>query len=137
MNSGTSEKQTPKGARTRIQSVARASQLVLWIAQQPHGATAKDVAKASGLALPTTYHLLNTLVDEGLLTKDIHRRYVLGRSVGVLAQAYVRGRSVPEGLFFGVRDLARRTNETVYLVNWGDNDIRVLASVEGNQMVRA
>jgi IclR family acetate operon transcriptional repressor len=136
MNSATSDKEVTKGAGTRIQSVARASRLVLWIAQQPHGATAKDVAQASGLALPTTYHLLNTLVDEGLLTKDIYRRYVLGRSVGVLAQAYVRGRSVPESLFSGVRELARRTNETAYLADWGDNDIRVLASVEGNQMVR-
>ena len=47
---------------------------------------------AQGLQLPTTYHLMNTLVDAGLLTKDNHRRYVLGGSTAILAQAYLRGR---------------------------------------------
>jgi len=121
---------------TRIQSVARAGKLLLWIAGQPHGATAKEIAEAQGLALPTTYHLLNTLVDEGLLTKDVHRRYVLGRSMAILAQASLRGKSVPEALLGALRDLARRTEETAYLADWGADDIRVLASVEGSHMVR-
>jgi IclR family acetate operon transcriptional repressor len=121
---------------TRIQSVARASQLLLWVAQQPRGATAKEIAVAQGLALPTTYHLVNTLVDQGFLAKDGQRRYVLGRSAGVLAQAYLRGKSVSESLLAAVRDLAERTRETAYLADWGERDIRVLASVEGSMMVR-
>lgn len=121
---------------TRIQSVARAGQLLMWVGGQRHGATAKEIADAQGLALPTTYHILNTLVDEGLLTKDVHRRYVLGRSVGILGQAYLRGKSVPEALLGALRELARRTEETAYLADWGADDIRVLASVEGNHMVR-
>jgi IclR family acetate operon transcriptional repressor len=121
---------------TRIQSVARASQLVLWVADQPHGATAKEIAEAHGLALPTTYHLLNTLVDQGLLAKDTDRRYILGRGTAILAQAYLRGKSVPDSLLTALRELARRTEETAYLADWGEHDIRVLASVEGSQMVR-
>lgn len=127
---------TQNGAGTRIQSVARASQLLLWIAQQPHGATAKEIANAQQLALPTAYHLVNTLVDQGLLTKDAHRRYVLGGGTAILAQAYLRGRSVSENLVAAVREVAARTGETTYLADWGENDIRVLASVEGSQMVR-
>jgi DNA-binding IclR family transcriptional regulator len=122
--------------KTRIQSVARAAQVLLWVANQAHGATAKEIAAAQGLALPTTYHLLNTLADEGLLAKDIHRRYILGRGSAILAQAYLRGKAVPESLLNALRDLARRTEETTYLADWGENDIRVLASVEGSQMVR-
>jgi len=124
------------GSKTRIQSVARASQLLLWIASQPHGAAAKEIALAQGLNLPTTYHLLNTLVDEGLLAKDAHRRYILGRSNAILAQAYLRGKTVPERLLSTLRDLARRTQETAYLADWGEYDIRVLASVEGSHLVR-
>jgi IclR family transcriptional regulator, acetate operon repressor len=130
------ERQPAPRASTRIQSVARASQVLLWVAAQPHGATAKEVAVAHGLALPTTYHLLNTLVDEGMLAKDLHRRYIIGRSAAVLAQAHLRGKAVPDYLLNGLRDLARRTDETAYLADWGENDIRVLASVEGQQMVR-
>jgi IclR family acetate operon transcriptional repressor len=122
--------------KTRIQSVARASQVLLWVADQPHGATAKEIAASQGLALPTTYHLLNTLVDEGLLAKDVHRRYILGRSSAILAQAYLRGRAVPDSLLGALRELARRTGETSYLADWGEHEIRVLASVEGSRMLR-
>lgn len=121
---------------TRIRSVARAVRLLLWVAQQPHGATAKEIAEAQGLALPTTYHLVNTLVDEGLLTKDSDRRYIIGRGTAILAQAYLRGKAVPDNLLGAVRDLARRTGETAYLADWGEHEIRVLASVEGSQIVR-
>lgn len=126
----------PAASGTRIQSVARASQILLWVAAQPHGATAKEVASAHGLALPTTYHLLNTLADQGMLAKDLHRRYILGRSAAILAQAHLRGKAVPDSLLTALRDLARRTEETAYLADWGEYDIRVLASVEGKQMVR-
>lgn len=126
----------PSATGTRIQSVARASQLLLWIANQPHGATAKEIALAQGLALPTTYHLVNTLVDQGFLAKDVHRRYILGRSSAILAQSYLRGKSVSENLLAAMRELASRTQETAYLADWGERDIRVLASVEGSHIVR-
>ena len=35
-----------------------------------------------------------------------------------------------------MRELARRTGETSYLADWGEHDIRVLASVEGTEIVR-
>jgi IclR family acetate operon transcriptional repressor len=131
-----SETDDAAAPKTRIQSVARAAQLLLWVADQPHGATAKEIAASQGLALPTAYHLLNTLVDEGLLAKDVHRRYILGRSCAILAQAYLRGKAVPESLLAVLRDLARRTGETSYLADWGEHEIRVLASVEGSRMLR-
>lgn len=128
--------ETKAGGKTRIQSVARASRILLWVADQPHGASAREVAAAQGLAIPTTYHLLNTLLDEGLLAKDVRGHYILGRSTAILAQSYLRGKSVPDSLLRALRSLAVRTGETGYLADWGDHDIRVLASVEGNQLVR-
>jgi IclR family acetate operon transcriptional repressor len=127
---------TTSGAGTRIQSVARACQLLLWVAEQPRGATAKEIAIAQRLALPTTYHLVNTLADQGLLAKADGRRYILGESAAVLAQAYLRGRAVPEALLSAVHELAEVTRETTYLADWGEHDIRVLASIEGGMMVR-
>jgi IclR family acetate operon transcriptional repressor len=121
---------------TRIRSVARASQVLLWVAAQPHGATAKEIAEAHGLALPTTYHLVNTLFDQGLLAKDLHRRYILGPSAAILAEAHLRTKAVPETLMGALREAARRTDETAYLADWGEFDIRVLGSVEGRQLVR-
>lgn len=121
---------------SRIQSVVRASQILLWVAQQPGGATVREIAEANGLALPTTYHLVNTLTDEGFLAKGPDRRYILGRSAAVLARAYLRGRAVPDSLMSAVHALAQRTGETAYLADWGEDEIRVLASVEGSRLVR-
>ena len=138
MKNSQSEKAVEKtpAAGTRIQSVGRAARLLVWLASRPHGATAKEAAFATTISLPTTYHLLNTLVDEGLLAKDPQRRYTLGRSCALLAQAYLRGSAVPESLVGALRRLANRTEETVYLADWGERDIRVLASVEGRNIVR-
>jgi IclR family acetate operon transcriptional repressor len=127
---------TETASGTRIQSVARAARLLIWVADQPDGATVKEMASSQDLALATTYHLVNTLVDEGLLTKDAQRRYILGPSTAILSEAYLRARTVSETLLTALRELARRTEETAYLADWGEYDIRVLGCVEGRQMVR-
>lgn len=121
---------------TRIQSVARGCRLLMWLADRQQGATAKEVAFGNRLALATTYHILNTLVDEGLLAKDAQRRYVLGRGTATLAQAYLRGDAVSDELLSGLRELAARTNAAAYLSDWGDRDMRTVASVEGTGLLR-
>lgn len=40
------------------------------VARHQHGAPAKQLARETGLALPTAYHLLRTLVHEGYLRRD-------------------------------------------------------------------
>jgi DNA-binding IclR family transcriptional regulator len=120
----------------RIQSVSRAARLLLFASERENGCTAKEAAVAFGMALPTTYHLLNTLVDEGLLAKDTHRRYSLGPKVGALSDAYQRQVSVPEWLLLPLRQLAETTGETAYLAAWRGDEIRVLSTVEGAHAVR-
>jgi IclR family acetate operon transcriptional repressor len=116
--------------------VARGCQALLWLAEREHGARAKEVAFANCLALPTTYHLLNTLVDQGLLAKDSQRRYVLGRNTARLVEAYQRRYSVSERLLAGLRELTAKTKATGYLAQWAEDDIRVLALAEGRRVVR-
>jgi DNA-binding IclR family transcriptional regulator len=126
----------PAKPSTTIQSVSRASRLLLFVAENHEGATAKEAAVALGLALPTTYHLLNTLVAEGLLAKDSRRRYSVGPKVGALSDAYLRDASVPEWLLLPLHQLAETTGETAYLAAWRRHEIRVLATVEGAHAVR-
>jgi IclR family acetate operon transcriptional repressor len=121
---------------TRIQSVARACQMLVWLAEKQQGATAKEIAFAHQLTLPTTYHLLNTLVDEGLLAKHTERRFVLGHGSGIVARGYVRASAVPDGYVCAMRELATRTQEVVSLADWCERDVRILASVERNNVVR-
>ncbi|MFE7273282.1 IclR family transcriptional regulator [Streptomyces sp. NPDC057623] len=51
-------------------SVQRAMRLLECVAEHDYGAPAKQLARETGLALPTAYHLLRTLVHEGYLRRD-------------------------------------------------------------------
>ncbi|MDT7842614.1 helix-turn-helix domain-containing protein [Streptomyces justiciae] len=62
------QEQTP--STTLIGSVQRAMRLLESVAGHEHGAPAKQLARETGLALPTAYHLLRTLVHEGYLRRD-------------------------------------------------------------------
>ncbi|GGS91099.1 IclR family transcriptional regulator [Streptomyces griseoviridis] len=55
---------------TLIGSVQRAMRLLECVAGHRYGAPAKQLARETGLALPTAYHLLRTLVHEGYLRRD-------------------------------------------------------------------
>ncbi|MDG5806987.1 IclR family transcriptional regulator C-terminal domain-containing protein [Streptomyces ossamyceticus] len=55
---------------TLIGSVQRAMRLLEAVAEREHGAPAKQLARDAGLALPTAYHLLRTLVHEGYLRRE-------------------------------------------------------------------
>ena len=60
----------PPPTATLIGSVQRAMRLLETVAGHEYGAPAKQLARETGLALPTAYHLLRTLVHEGYLRRD-------------------------------------------------------------------
>ncbi|MFD7460576.1 MULTISPECIES: IclR family transcriptional regulator [unclassified Streptomyces] len=60
----------PQQTTTLIGSVQRAMRLLECVAGHEYGAPAKQLARETGLALPTTYHLLRTLVHEGYLRRE-------------------------------------------------------------------
>ncbi|WP_234328849.1 MULTISPECIES: IclR family transcriptional regulator [unclassified Streptomyces] len=60
----------PTPTATLIGSVQRAMRLLETVAAHAYGAPAKQLARETGLALPTTYHLLRTLVHEGYLRRE-------------------------------------------------------------------
>ena len=83
---------------TRIRSVGKAVSILVWLAGQPEARSAKQIATALQLPIATAYHLLDTLVQDGMLFKDEHRLYHLGPSVGLLVDAFQRQNSPPEYL---------------------------------------
>jgi DNA-binding IclR family transcriptional regulator len=124
------------GGSTQIQSVARASRLLRFVAQQPDGCRARDAARAIGVSEATTYHLLNTLVAERMLEKDERRVYRIGAGAEVLAESLARQVVPRDDLMRPLRALAAKTKETAYVVGWRGGAMRVLAIVEGAQAVR-
>jgi DNA-binding IclR family transcriptional regulator len=106
------------------------------VVDEPEGATVTQIARELGLATPTVFHLVNTLVDEGLLLK-FDRRYHLGPKLGVIADAFLRQNAPPPHLLGPLRRLAERTKETVYVTTWRYGDVMVLASIEGSHPLKA
>jgi IclR family transcriptional regulator, acetate operon repressor len=121
---------------TVIRSVSRASRILVHLGEQQESRSAKEIAAALGLALPTAYHLLGTLVGEGLLTKDSGRGYQLGPALAAITNAYMRQFTPPDYLVGPLRQLADASGETAYVGCWRQNRLAVLAFIEGKNAVR-
>jgi DNA-binding IclR family transcriptional regulator len=116
--------------KTTIQSVSRAARILLAVAAD--GAmTAKSASQRYGLSLPTAYHLLNTLVAEGLLVRDARRGFDLGPQAWTIASATQRRQPLPERFTAGLSELAASTGEAVYLSALRQDEVAVLATIEG------
>jgi DNA-binding IclR family transcriptional regulator len=114
---------------TLIQSVQRALRLVEAVGAAHGRAQAKELARAVGLTLSTTYHLLRTLTHEGYLQRLDDGSYVLGpafaqvSSQNRMAAVLSRARPAMQGL----RDELRNP---VYLAMYVDGEIAVVEIVD-------
>ncbi|HVC24096.1 MAG TPA: IclR family transcriptional regulator [Candidatus Dormibacteraeota bacterium] len=117
------------------QSVVRAVRLLVLVGRRLGASNVTELALESGLAVPTAYRLLSTLVSEGLLEKDSASRYWLGPKVGLLAETYQQEGAPPPYLIQPLEALRDRTGETVYLAGWRRGKMRILHALEGTQPV--
>lgn len=117
------------GGQTLIVSVQRALHLLDAVGSSAKPASAKRLARSSGLPLATTYHLLRTLVHEGYLRK-LPDGYILGDRIQALsspdpAQAAVsRARPVLHALRDELRGAA-------YLSLYSDGEIVLVDVADG------
>jgi DNA-binding IclR family transcriptional regulator len=125
--------QTPPKA-PRVQSVARATEILNLIAASPDGATAQEISQTLDLKRATVYHLLHTLGAAGYVTQGPERRYRIGLGVGSLVAAFER-QVVPGGFFPLARELAARTGETAYVAMRQRDQMMLLCSVPGHHSV--
>jgi IclR family transcriptional regulator, acetate operon repressor len=124
------------GARpTLIQSVQRALRLLEVVAEHDGRARAKEVSRAAGLPLATTYHLLRTCAHEGWLQRLDDGSYVLGhridvvRSQGTAARGVAHARPALEWL----RDAL---GGAVYLARYVDGEVVVAEIVDSARAPR-
>ena len=123
------------GGPTLIQSVQRALRLLEVLAEHDGRARAKELARASGLPLATTYHLLRTCAHEGWLQRLDDGSYVLGhrfdvvREHGTAARGLAHARPALEWL----RD---ELGGAVYLARFVDGEIVVSEIVDSARAPR-
>ncbi|MEU3691986.1 IclR family transcriptional regulator [Streptomyces narbonensis] len=116
---------TQTAAPTLIGSVQRALRLLEAVSSHADGAPAKQLARETGLPLPTTYHLLRTLTHEGYLRRE--------KGVFVLGDAAVRlaGGGAVQNRRIKIEDsLARWRDEIgvpVYFALYREGEIELVA----------
>ena len=113
-----------------MQSVERALRVLEAVGTRQEGVAAKALAAELGLTLPTTYHLLGTLVDAGyVLHVPAQHRYVLGHRVRELAVALAHQLAVPPAVAATVRALHLRADAAAYYAVFRDDEV-VVSHVE-------
>lgn len=122
--------------RPRIQSVARATAVLMHIAMSDEGVRPRQLASVLGLTVQTVYHLLHTLNEAGFVSRNEQNLYVLGLSVGTLAQAFSRQLAPPANLAALLRLVARETGETAYLAGWWNGEITAVGVARGTNPVQ-
>ncbi|WP_347310986.1 IclR family transcriptional regulator [Defluviimonas sp. SAOS-178_SWC] len=135
--SSTTQRGSKEDGKPRVQSVARAVDIVLAVAASRDGLRVAEIREALGLPLQATYHLLHTLRETGLLRKNEQDRITLGIRAGNIADGFARQFSGPDYLQQLVRDLARRTGETSYAGRWIDKDVVSFAMEPGTNPIHA
>lgn len=99
------------------QTVIRALTLLRHIADiHPHGIAIGALAQLTELDRATAYRLVTGLVEFGLVTKDPSKNYRLGVEAMQLGLAAMRSAPIIDRVRPVMQRLARRTDDTVFLV---------------------
>jgi DNA-binding IclR family transcriptional regulator len=123
------------GGPTLIQSVQRALRLMETVAEHDGGARAKEIARAAGLPLATTYHLLRTCVHEGWLQRLDDGSYVVGHRMDAVREhgAATRGVTLARPAMEWLRD---ELGGAVYLARYVDGEVVVADIVDSARAPR-
>ncbi len=114
---------------TLIQSVQRALRLVEAVGALDGRVQAKELARAVGLNLSTTYHLLRTLTHEGYLRRLDDGSYALGPSLTrVTSKNHLP--SVLARARLAMQSLRDELRSPVYLALYRDGEISVVEIVD-------
>lgn len=120
-----------------MQSVARATAILVAIGNHDSGLHPREVSRELGLSRPATYHLLHTLAQMGLVSRTADGRYVLGLRVGTLAEAFKRQLAEGPQLSALLRDVARQTGESVSAIKWTHGEAVVVDVVSGSHPIQS
>ncbi|MGH3440802.1 MAG: IclR family transcriptional regulator, partial [Nitriliruptorales bacterium] len=124
---GRSSKRRSTGSRT----LARGLSLLLALGEENEGATVSSLAEATDLDRAVLYRLLETLTEEGFVTRDPEtRRYRLGLAMLELGVRAAQGLEVRRLAGQALRSLMDDSGETACLAVRDRDDLVVVEVVE-------
>lgn len=124
--------------RAGAQSIHRAVALLRAVARHnaKGGATLSKLAREVGLHVATAHRILAVLVDEGLITHDpFSKLYQLGIELFTLGSE-AHQFNIRDRFRHALEEIARQTEDTVFLLIPSGNDVVCIDLVEGRFPIR-
>lgn len=116
------------------QTAVKTLNLMAVLGDYPHGATAGQIAEASGHPFTTAYRLLNTLVVAGFAEYEPSTKlYRLGLRLFQLGQKVAHARGLDEAAGPVMRHLTAQTGESSILATLDEGQVLTLYTVDGPQ----
>jgi DNA-binding IclR family transcriptional regulator len=113
-----------------IQSVERAAAILAVLGSGTPRLGVTEIAQRVGLAKPTVYGLLRTLLEHDLVAQDAFSgKYSLGPGVLQLGNAYLDGSELRARSMLWAESLAQRANEAVWVATLSGTRVIVLHHV--------
>jgi len=116
-------------------SVERAISLLTLVCEHP-GINLSDLARETGLAVSSTFRLLHTLEDQGLVARESDGSYVVGPQMILLGSHVFADNSLRRICRPGMAELAEETGESIYLSVANQGRALYIAMVAGRQAVQ-
>lgn len=131
--------QRTQSPRAGTQSIERAAQLLRLVgAHQRDGLRLVQLAELAGLDVSTTHRILKCLVEQGLLElRQPDRAYALGMASLELGLAAMQQSPLLERAIPAMKEIARQTGDTVYLVARSGDQAVCLHREEGSFPIKA
>jgi DNA-binding IclR family transcriptional regulator len=130
---GVAEKVETEGGRERsgVQSIERAFSILNQISQH-RGISLAELSKKVGLHNSTTFHLVRTMVELGIVRQDKDsKRYHLGRLIFSLAASSLGEVELVGAATPFLENLATLTGETSHMALRSGSDVVIAAKVAG------
>lgn len=122
----------PGRERSGVQSIERAFSILSHIAQHQEGISLAELSKCVGLHTSTTFHLVRTMVELGVVRQvKATKRYHLGRTIFSLAASSSSEVDLIATATPFLENLARESGESSHLALRSGNDVVVAAKVAG------
>ncbi len=121
------------------QAIRRAVEVVRTVAQlQRSGANLSRIARAAGLSTSTTFRILRSLTEEGLLRYDERDRgYHVGPLAFELGLAALAEADLQSSWREAMVEIAKNTRLTTYLMARSGNEAVCLLCLQGSSVLRA
>lgn len=120
-----------KDGPTVLTTLLKGLEMLEAVAENPNGATAKNLARTLDIKLGACYHILRTLRSEGYLVKGTHGVFRVGpKSLDLSSKLSAFIGPSPEIAAILTR-LNHRTRETSYVCGWHHGTIRIQQQIAG------